>query len=494
MKIGFDNATYMQKQTEQILKRVERFRHKLYLEFGGKLFDDYHAARVLPGFDLNGKMLLLEELKDKTEIIICINAADIETNKINADLGITYDMDALRLIDNIRRKGLRINSVVISQYKDQPTVDVFRNKLERRSEKVYIHKPIRGYPTNVNLVVSDDGYGSNPYIETSRPLVVVAGPGPGSGKMATCLSQLYHDHKNGVNAGYAKFETFPIWNLPINHPVNIAYEAATADLNDGNAIDPFHLETYGKLAVNYNRDIEVFPIVKNILTKIMGTDDVYQSPTDMGVNMAGYCIADDELVRESAKQEIIRRYFRTWCSYKEGHLAISAVEKLEIIMKQLGITPEYGSAVLPALEKSEKNKCPAMAMITQNGSVVTGRTTDVLTAASSLVLNCIKKLAGIPDDIHLISPNVLKPMLLLKEKILCEKTFILNLEEVLNALSICAATDPSAEKCLLQLHELKGCDAHSSHMISKSDESALKKLGVNITCTPEFPSNDLYYT
>ncbi|MCL2300189.1 MAG: DUF1846 domain-containing protein, partial [Firmicutes bacterium] len=331
MNIGFDNATYMQKQTEQILQRAERFSHKLYLEFGGKLFDDYHAARVLPGFHVNGKVLLLEALKEKTEIIICINAADIEKSKIRADLGIPYDMDALRLIDSLRGMGLYISSVVISLYKDQPSADMFKNKLERRGEKVYIHRPIKGYPMDVDLVVSDKGYGSNPYIETTRPLVVVTAPGPGSGKMATCLSQLYHEHKKGNKAGYAKFETFPVWNLPLNHPVNLAYEAATADLNDVNSIDPFHLEAYGKTAVNYNRDIEVFPIVKSILARIMGADGLYQSPTDMGVNIIGQCITDDELVREAARQEIVRRYFRTWCDYKEGGVGISAVEKLEII-------------------------------------------------------------------------------------------------------------------------------------------------------------------
>jgi len=493
MKIGFDNSSYMKKQTEQILKRVERFNHKLYLEFGGKLFDDYHAARVLPGFNVNGKILLLEELKEKVEIIMCINAADIESNKIRADLGITYDMDALRLIDSIRKKGLYLSSIVISQYKDQPSADMFKDKLELRGEKVYIHKPIKGYPMNVDLVVSDNGYGSNPYVETTKPLVVVTAPGPGSGKMATCLSQIYHEHKRKINAGYAKFETFPIWNLPLNHPVNLAYEAATADLNDVNGIDPYHLETYGKTAVNYNRDIEVFPLVKNILVKIMGNDEVYQSPTDMGVNMAGYCITDDELVREAAKREIVRRYFKTWCYYKEGCLGIGAVEKLEIIMKQLDLTPEYGLAVRPAIEKSSLNKCPAMALILPDGRTVVGKTTNVLAAASSLVLNCVKKLAGIPDDIHLISPAVLGPMMMLKEKILCDKNPLLSLEEVLNALSICAATDPSAEKSLLKLHDLKGCEAHSSHMLSKSDESTLKKLGINVTCTPEFPSNDLYY-
>ncbi|MCL2484818.1 MAG: DUF1846 domain-containing protein [Endomicrobia bacterium] len=493
MKISFDNSSYMEKQTEEILKRVEQFNHKLYLEFGGKLFDDSHAARVLPGFNVNGKILLLEKLKEKTEIIICINAADIEKNKIRADLGITYDMDVLRLIDSVRKMGLYISSIVISQYKNQPSADMFKNKLERRGEKVYIHKPIIDYPMNIDLVVSDKGYGSNPYIETTRPLVVVTAPGSGSGKMATCLSQIYHEHKRNINAGYAKFETFPIWNLPLKHPVNLAYEAATADLNDVNAIDPFHLEAYGETAVNYNRDIEVFPIVKNILTKIMGTDKIYQSPTDMGVNMAGYCITDDEAVREAAKQEVVRRYFKTWCYYKEGRLGIEAVEKVEIIMKQLEIFPEYGLAVVPALEKSKQNNCPAMALVLPNGNVITGKTTSVLAASSNLVLNCIKNLAGIPDDIHLISPTVLEPMLMLKEKILYDKNPLLSLEEVLNALSICAATNPLAEKGLSKLQNLRGCDAHSSHMLSKADEDALKKLGINVTCTPEFPSDNLYY-
>jgi len=493
MKSGFDNASYIRKQTEQILKRVEQFHHKLYLEFGGKLFDDYHAARVLPGFHLNGKILLLEALKDKTEIIICINAADIEKNKIRADLGITYGMDVLRLIDNVRRMGLTISSIVISQYKDQPSADLFKNKLERRGERVYIHRPIKGYPVDVDLVVSDKGYGSNPYIETTKPLVVVAAPGPGSGKMATCLSQIYHEHQRNIPAGYAKFETFPVWNLPLNHPVNLAYEAATADLNDVNAIDPFHLETYGETAVNYNRDIEVFPIVKNILARIMDTEEIYQSPTDMGVNMAGYCITDEEWVKESAKREIVRRYFRTWCDYKEGGLEIGAVKKMEILMKQLGLSPDYGPVVSPALEKSRQNKCPAMALLLHDGSVMTGKTTNVLAAASSLVLNCVKKLARVPDDIHLISPAILEPMLMLKEKILRDKNPLLSLAEVLNALSLSAATGPSAEKCLGKLHDLMGCEAHSSHILSKTDEGTLKKLGINVTCTPEFPSEDLYY-
>ncbi|MCL2139137.1 MAG: DUF1846 domain-containing protein [Treponema sp.] len=492
MKIGFDNEKYIQRQTEQILKRVEQFNCKLYLEFGGKLFDDYHASRVLPGFNTNGKVLLLEKLKEKTEIIMCINADAIGNNKMRADFGITYDQDALRLIDNIRKMGLFISSIVISQYEEQSAAVMFKNRLEIRGEKVYVHKRIKGYPVDVDFVVSDRGCGSNPYIKTARPLVVVTAPGPGSGKMATCLSQLYHEHTMGISAGYAKFETFPIWNLPLNHPANLAYEAATADLNDTIALDPYHLDAYGENAVNYNRDIEVFPLVKNILSKIMEKDTVYQSPTDMGVNMAGFCITDDEAVKESATQEIIRRYFKTWCDYKEGCTGTGAVEKMEKIMMQLGIKGDHGLAVIPAIEKSEQNNCPAVALILQDGRVISGKSTSYLSAASSTVLNCIKKLTGIPDDIHLISPAVLGPMMMLKEKILKEEKPSLSLEEVLNALSICAATDPSAEKCLLKLHDLKGCDAHSSHILSKQDENALKKLGVNITCSPVFPSDDLY--
>jgi len=455
---GFDNARYFHTQIEQILKRVARFHHKLYLEFGGKLFDDYHAARVLPGFQVHGKILLLKELATQidVEIIMCIKAADIENNKIRADLGITYDMDALRLIDSIRKMGLEISSIVITQYQDQPSADMFRNKLEHRGEKVYLHRLTKGYPTNVDLIVSEDGYGANPFIETTKPLVVVTAPGPTSGKMATCLSQVYHEHQQNVRAGYAKFETFPIWNLSLNHPVNLAYEAATADLNDVNMLDHFHLEAHGENAVNYNRDIEVFPIVKNILSRIMETDEAYQSPTDMGVNMAGFCVTDDALVREAAKQEIVRRYFWTWCYYKEGRLGIEAVEKLDKLMKQQNITPEYGQAVGPAIAKSARHHCPAMALILRGGCIVSGRTTHVLAAASSLVLNGVKKLAGIPDDIHLISPSVLEPMLMMKEKILRDKNPLLNLEEVLDDLSICAATDASAEKCLMKLDDFRG--------------------------------------
>jgi len=490
-KIGFDNASYIKKQTAEITQRLKKF-SKLYLEFGGKLFDDYHASRVLPGFEVNGKIQLLQALNAKTEIVVCVNAHDIEKNKIRADIGITYDLESLRLIDNIRSMGLAINSVVITQYTGQPTADSFRKRLERLGETVYVYRSIIGYPTNIDLIVSDKGYGANPYIQTTKPLVVVTGPGSGSGKMATCLSQMYHEYQRGQKAGYAKFETFPVWNLPLSHPVNLAYEAATADIGDINAIDPFHLEAYNETAVNYNRDIEVFPIVKNILTSIIGKETVYQSPTDMGVNMVGHFITDSEVVREAAKQEIVRRYFKTRCDYKEGRAELTAIEKLQIIMKKLAINEAYGLGVLPAINKSQDSQTPAMALILDDDSVVTGRATDVLGASASLILNCAKKLAGIPDDIHLISPNVIKPMQALKEHILCEKSTLLGLGEVLNALSICAATDPSAEKCLKQLRSLRGCVAHSSHMLSKADESALRKLGIVVTCTPEFPSDDLY--
>ena len=487
----FDYGNYIKKQTAQILDRLKKF-SKLYLEFGGKLFDDQHAARVLPGFDPSGKIKLLQSLKEKVEVVVCVNAHDIQKNKIRADLGITYDLDTMRLVDNIRAKGIKINSVVITQYLGQTAADNFKKRLEQRGEKVYLFKSISGYPTNIDLIVSDDGYGANPYVETSKPVVVVTGPGPGSGKLACALSQMYHEYKKGNKAGYAKFETFPVWNLPLSHPVNLAYEAATADLGDKNAIDPYHLEAYNKTAINYNRDIEVFPIVRNILSKIMGSEGVYQSPTDMGVNMVGFFISDDEQVREAAKQEIARRYFKTCCDFREARVEKSAIEKIEIIMKKLGITHEYGKAVLPALEKSEKSGKSAVAIILKDGRVITGKSTDVLTASSSAVLNCAKVLAGIPDDIHLISPNIVKPMIALKEQILNEKVKLLSLENSLNALSICAATDSMAVKCLKKLLELKGCVAHSSHILSAGDTSSLRKLGIEVTCTPEFESADLY--
>jgi uncharacterized protein (UPF0371 family) len=493
MRIGFDNDKYIEKQTEEILKRINKFDNKLYLEFGGKLFDDYHASRVLPGFDVNAKVRLLQTLRDKAEIIFTINAGDIERKKIRADFGITYDMDVLRLIDNLREWGISINSVVITQYTGQPSADIFRKRLEIREVKTYMHKLIKGYPLDMDTIVSDEGYGSNEYVNTTKPLVVVTAPGPGSGKLATCLSQLYHEYKRGVKAGYAKFETFPIWNLPLKHPVNIAYEAATADLKDVNMIDPFHLDAYGTTTVNYNRDIEVFPVVKNILARITGEENLYRSPTDMGVNMAGYGIYDDEIVREAGRQEIIRRYFKLWCDYKQGQVDEDVAQRVDLILKELGLKPENRAVVKPALEKAQREDVHAMSIMLSDGTIVTGKGSALMNAPSSLILNSIKVLSGIADEIHLVSPIVLKPILALKENVLGNKISILNLEEILIALSISAATNPTAQLAMTKLNGLRNCEAHSSVMLNQADEGILRKLGVNLTCEPQFPSKDLYF-
>ena len=492
MKIGFDKNLYMQKQSEHILKRIDQF-DKLYLEFGGKIFDDFHASRVLPGFEANGKIKLLQKLKDKTEIIFSISAGDIEKNKIRADIGITYDMDVLRLMDNIRKMGIYISSIVITQYVDQPAADIFKNKLERRGEHVYIHRPIKGYPNDIERIVSDEGYGMNPYIETTRPLVVVTAPGPGSGKLATCLSQLYHEHKMGKKAGYAKFETFPIWNIPLHHPVNLAYEAATADLKDVNLIDSFHLEAYGVKAVNYNRDLEAFPIVKNILSRITNDAGVYQSPTDMGVNMAGYGIFDDNAVQEAAQQEIIRRYYKCWCDHKLGRVDIEVPQRVEAIMQQLELKPEDRKVVRPALEKAELRDAPAMAVELDDGTIITGKSSNLMCAAASTMLNAVKHLAGIPDDVYIISPVALEPIMNLKSSIFGIKNPMLNLEEILIALSMSAARTKEAAKAVAKLDQLKGCEAHSTILLTQADEEIFRKLGMNLTCEPEFPTNDLYY-
>ena len=492
--IGFDNSTYIKNQTENILKRIAQFDNKLYLEFGGKLFDDYHAARVLPGFDLNGKIKILKSLKDNAEVVFCISAIDIENNKIRDDLGITYDQDVLRLIDNIRTMDILVSSIVITQFAGQPLASAFKNRLELRGERVYIHKPIYGYPSDVDFVVSDKGYGSNPYIETTRPLVVVTAPGPSSGKLATCLSQLYHEHIRNVKAGYAKFETFPIWNLPLKHPVNLAYEAATTELKDVNMIDPFHLEAYGITAVNYNRDIEVFPIVKTMLAKINGNLDVYNSPTDMGINMAGSAIIDDDAVREASKQEIIRRYYKTWCAYKQGRVDVDAGRKIELIMQQLDLKPVDRDVVSPAMEKSKMNgEVPAMSIKLPDGTIVTGKESHLLKAPSSCVLNAVKHVGKIADEIHLISPIVLEPMLKLKQNILKSKIPSLSLDEVLLALSICAATNPTAQLAMDKLECLRGCEAHCTNMVSQPDEDILRRLGIHLTCEAEYPSKDLYF-
>lgn len=491
-KNGFNNETYIRQQSAKIRERVERFGGKLYLEFGGKLFDDFHAARVLPGFDLNGKVKLLWELREQAEIILCISAKAIENNKVRSDIGITYDLDVLRLIDSLRHMDLYIGSVLITQYSGQSAADTFRKKLEMRGERVYVHTLTKGYPSDVDTIVSDEGYGANPYIETSRPLVVVTAPGPGSGKLATCLSQLYHEQKRGVKAGYAKYETFPVWNLPLQHPVNVAYEAATADLRDVNMIDPFHLSAYGVTTVNYNRDIEAFPVVRTILNRIIG-QDIYASPTDMGVNMIGKCIIDDEVVKEASSQEIIRRYFKAHCDYKKGEGDIEACQRIEFLMSSLGLRSTDRRTVIPAVEKSKESGRSAVAIELNNGQIVTGKSSELMNDTASAVLNSIKVLAGLSDEILLISPIVLEPIVRLKKEVLGSRYPVLKLEEVLQALSISAATNPTAELAMKQLPNLRGCDVHCSDIITQADGATFLKLGINYTCEPQFPTKDLYF-
>ena len=461
-KIGFDNDLYIRKQSQAIRERISQFGNKLYLEFGGKLFDDFHASRVLPGFKPDAKIGLLQEFRDQAEIVCCINAADIGNSKFRADLGITYDMDLLRLMDQLRRMGLYVSSVVITQYKGQPAADAFRKMLEKRGEHAYLHYPIKGYPMDVDLIVSDEGYGKNDFVKTTRPLVVVTAPGPCSGKLATCLSQLYHEYKHGVKAGYAKFETFPIWNIPLKHPVNLAYEAATADLKDVNMIDPFHLEAYGKTTVNYNRDIEAFPVVRTILSKITGSDNVYQSPTDMGVNMAGYGIMDDEAVREASRQEIIRRYYKAKVDYAKGRTDEETVKKIEMVMKNLDLSPDDRRVVRPALERAAQTGSPAFAIELPDGTVVTGKGAGIMNADASAVLNAIKHMAGISDEIYLLSPIILEPIVDMKKNVLGIAEPVLSLDEVLLALSICAATNTVAELAISKLGDLRNCQAHAS--------------------------------
>ncbi len=492
MKKGFDNDLYIRLQSEKILERIKKFDNKLYLEFGGKLFDDMHACRVLPGFESDAKCRILMKLKDESEIIFVISAADLERNKIRADFGIPYGTDVLRLIDKMRGLGLNMNSVVVTQYLGQPAADKFINKLKNHGLKTYIHHKTKGYPTEVDVIVSDEGYGANPYIETTKPLVVVTAPGPGSGKLATCLSQLYHEYKRGVRAGYAKFETFPIWNLALRHPVNVAYEAATADLGDINMIDPYHLEAYGVTTVNYNRDIECFPIVKSILTKITGDENIYKSPTDMGVNMAGFGIVDDEVCREASRQEIIRRYYKTECDYKTGNVGADAVERIRLLMNENKIEVSERKVTHFALERAEACGCAVVALELQDGRVVTGKSSKLMTACSSAVLNAVKTLSNIADEMLLLSPVVLAPIIQLKKEVLREDKVKLALGDVLTALSICAATNPIAEKAMDMLVRLRGCDAHASCILPESDISVVRKLGINLTCEPEFGSKDLY--
>ncbi len=491
-KTGFDNEKYLQMQSSHIRERISQFGGKLYLEFGGKLFDDYHASRVLPGFQPDSKLRMLLQMREQVEIVMAIGAADIEKNKVRQDLGITYESDVLRLIDEFRGIGLYVGSVVLTRFQGQPAAEAFQKRLEQLGVRVYRHYPIEGYPSNLAKIVSEEGYGRNDYIETDRELVVVTAPGPGSGKMATCLSQLYHEHKRGIRAGYAKFETFPIWNLPLKHPVNLAYEAATADLDDINMIDPFHLEAYGKTTVNYNRDVEIFPVLSAMMETIMGTCP-YKSPTDMGVNMAGNCIFDDQVVSEASRQEIIRRYYSALCSRRKGLAEDTLVYKLELLMKQAGVSPEDRPVVRPALEKEAATGEPAAALELPDGRIVTGRTSDLLGPSSALLLNALKTLGGIDDSVHLISPTVIEPIQRLKTGCLGNKNPRLHTDEILIALSICAATDPVAEKALHQLPRLRGCEAHSTVILSQTDENIFRRLGLPITYEPKYQISRLYH-
>ena len=485
MKTGYDNEKYIRTQSAHIRERIAKFGGKLYLEFGGKLYDDYHASRVLPGFQPDSKLQMLLQLKDQVEMVIAINADDIEKSKVRGDLGITYDRDVIRLIQVFRELGLYVSSVVLTMYKDLPVVQAFQSRLEGLGVRVYHHFDIPGYPSNIAHIVSDQGYGKNDYIETTRELVVVTAPGPGSGKLATCLSQLYHEHKRGIQAGYAKFETFPIWNLPLNHPVNLAYEAATADLNDVNMIDPFYLEAYGKTTVNYNRDVEAFPVLVAMFEKILGKCP-YKSPTDMGVNMVGNCITDDAVVCEASRQEIVRRYYTALCDQKRGKATESQIMKLELLMKKAGVTPEDRPVVAAALERAEETGKPAAAMELPDGRILTGKTSNLLGACAALLLNTLKALAGLEDGVHLIAPEVINPIQHLKVDHLGNRNPRLHTDEVLIALSICAATDPRAEAAMEQLDKLRGCEVHSSVILSEVDEQVFKRLGANLTCEPRF--------
>ena len=502
-KTGFDAEKYIEEQSKYILERINHGdSERLYLEFGGKLVHDKHAMRVLPGFDENAKIKLLEKMKDKAEIIICIYSGDIINSKTRQDFGITYDLEVLRLIDIFRKHNLKINSVVVTRYEDSPAVDKFINRLERRDIRTYKHYYTKGYPTDVETIVSEEGYGANPYIEVTKPLAVVTGPGGGSGKLATCLSQLYHEYKRGRRVRYAKFETFPIWNLPLKHPVNIAYEAATADLKDVNMIDSFHLEAYGTMAVNYNRDLEVFPVVKRIIEKITGQEAEYKSPTDMGVNRVGFCITDDEAVREAAVQEIIRRFIIAKCDYKKGRISEEALERSELLMKEVNAREEDRLVVTPAREYAEyKRRCDkkfvnvvVMAIEMPGGEIVTGRSSRRMVAAAAAVLNAVKKLAGIDDEKYVIAPNVFRDIQDLKENILHHDRKSLNLEEILTALSISAETNPCAQQAAQMLGRLAGCKAHCTAILSERDEQTLRSMGIDVTCDPEYVTTNLYFS
>lgn len=491
-QVGFDNEKYISMQSEHIRERISEFGGKLYLEFGGKLFDDHHASRVLPGFRPDSKLQMLLKLKEQAEIVIVISARDIESNKMRGDTGITYDAEVLRLIDAFREIGLFVGSVAITQYLGQESANAFQKRLEALGVKVFRLYSIEGYPSNVKKIVSDEGFGKNDYIETERPLVVVTAPGPGSGKMATCLSQLYHEHQRGIQAGYAKFETFPVWNLPLRHPVNLAYEAATADLNDVNMIDPFHLDAYGVTTVNYNRDVEVFPVVSAMFERIYGKSP-YKSPTDMGVNMVGFCIQDDEVCCEASRQEIIRRYYTTRCAVKRGQNAENAVMKIELLMNKVGITAENRPVVTPALSLEEETGAPAAAIRLPDGRIITGKNSRLLGAASAMLLNALKALGGIQREIDLIAQVVIEPIQALKVSYLGNRNPRLHTDEILTALAISAVTNPMAKLAMEQLSRLRGCEMHSSVMLSSVDENTLRRLGVNLTCEPKHQTQRLYH-
>ncbi len=493
MRIGFDNDKYISMQSQKILERIEHFGNKLYLEFGGKLFDDYHASRVVPGFLPDTKINMLCELKDSAEIILAIHAGDIEHSKIRNDIGIAYDREVLRLIDAFRKRGLMVSGVVITRYREGMTsVDKFADSLTALGMRVYRHYPIDGYPKNPRFIVSEDGFGKNEFVETTRPLVVVTAPGPGSGKLAVCLSQVYQEYRRGVRAGYAKFETFPVWNLPLNHPVNLAYEAATTDLDDMNMIDPFHLEAYGVSTVNYNRDVESFPVLNTIFTHIYGSSP-YNSPTDMGVNMIGYCITDDEAVKDAAKQEIIRRYYHAACDFKRGRIEKGEVFKAEFIMSRAGLTVNDRPVVAASLERAKETGNAAMAIELPDGKVTTGKTGTFMGPAAGALVNALKALAGINPGIDLISPIILEPIRKLKTDHFGSENPLLHSDEVLYALSICAATNPTAALAMQQLKKLRGCEAHSSVMLSRADISVYRRLGINLTMEPTLNGNRMYF-
>ena len=495
MNISFDNQKYIELQSKHINDRIEQFGGKLYLEFGGKLFDDYHASRVLPGFKPDSKLQMLLALKDKAEIVLVVNTDDIEKNKIRGDLGITYDLDVLRLIDAFRNVGLFVGSIVLTRFESvHPAVAKFERKLKERGLKIYHHYTIAGYPSNVEKIVSDDGFGKNEYIETEKELIIVTGPGPGSGKMAVCLSQLYNDNKKGIKAGYAKFETFPIWNKPLRHPVNLAYEAATADLNDVNMIDPYHLEKYGEMAVNYNRDVEIFPVLDAIFKGIYDGKSPYFSPTDMGVNMVGNCIIDDEKVSDASKREIVRRYYDALCASRDDDTERNrnAVQKIELLMQHAGISKDYRKVIAAAKAKSAETGVPAAAIELPDGRIITGKSTDLLESVSAMLLNALKAITGIPDEIHLLAPEVIEPVRELKCQYLSRTYKKLNVNEILIALSISAHTSATAAHVLKHLPMLAGCDIHSTVMLSSADVEVLKKLGLNVTCEPKYQIKEIF--